>query len=147
MCIKPAFFARFCEALGLPDLPRDARFATFEARLANRDALVALLDPPMRSRTTARVARHPGGKVPIAPVLDLPRALDNPFFRRRGGVVTAPHPARPDLKLVASPIRLDGATLPARAAPGYGADTEAVLAEAGFAAAEIAALRARKVIG
>lgn len=147
MCIKPAFFARFCEALGLPDLPRDARFATFEARLANRDALVALLDPPMRARPTAEWLAILGGKVPIAPVLDLPRALDNPFFRRRGGVVTVSHPARPDLKLVANPIRLDGATLPARAGPGYGVDTAAVLAEAGFAAEEIAALRARKVIG
>ena len=147
MCIKPAFFVRFCNALGLPDLPRDPRFATFDDRLANRDALVALLDPPMRARTTAEWMGILGGQVPIAPVLDLARALDNPFFRDRGGVVNAPHPTRPDLKLVANPIRLDGATLPARAAPGYGADTDAVLAEAGFQPEDIAALRTQKVIG
>lgn len=147
MCIKPAFFARFCAALGQPELPRDPRFATFEDRLANRDALVALLDPPMRAEATAHWMATLGGQVPIAPVLDLPRALDNPFFRDRGGVVSAPHPERADLKLVASPIRLDGATLPARAAPGYGADTDRVLAEAGFSADDIAALRAQKVIG
>lgn len=147
MCIKPAFFARFCAALGQPDLPRDPRFATFEDRLANRDALVALLDPRMRAEATAHWMATLGGQVPIAPVLDLPRALDNPFFRDRGGVVSAPHPERADLKLVASPIRLDGATLPARAAPGYGADTDRVLAEAGFSADDIAGLRAQKVIG
>lgn len=147
MCIKPAFFARFCTALGLPDLPRDPRFASFDDRLANRDALVALLDPPMRTQTTAHWIATLGGQVPIAPVLDLARALDNPFFRDRGGVVTAAHPDRADLKLVANPIRLDGATLPARAAPRYGADTDAVLSAAGFSTEDIAALRAQKVIG
>ena len=53
---------------------------------------------------------------------------------------------RPDFALVANPIRLDGEVLPARAAPGYGADTGGVLAEAGYDAAEIAALRAAKVV-
>lgn len=147
MCIKPVFFARFCAALGLPELPHDPRFATFDDRLANRDALVALLDPPMRAHPTAHWMATLGGQVPIAPVLDLARALDNPFFRNRGGIVTVPHPERKDLKLVANPIRLDGDTLPARAAPGYGADTDAVLAEAGFSADDIATLRAQKVIG
>lgn len=147
MCIKPAFFVRFCAALSLPELPRDPRFSTLEDRLSNRDALIALVDPPMRAQPTAHWMATLGGQVPIAPVLDLVQALDNPFFRDRGGVVTAPHPERADLKLVVNPIRLDGATLPARAAPGYGADTDAVLAEAGFSADDIAALRGQKVIG
>jgi crotonobetainyl-CoA:carnitine CoA-transferase CaiB-like acyl-CoA transferase len=52
---------------------------------------------------------------------------------------------------VANPVRLDGAdgeaaTLARSAPPDLGADTDAVLAEAGFGPAEIAALRASGVV-
>ncbi|WP_237213619.1 CaiB/BaiF CoA transferase family protein [Falsiroseomonas oryziterrae] len=142
MCIKPAFWRRTCEALGLPDLPKDPRFRSFDDRLANRDALAAIVDPIMRSRTSAEWVAMLAGKVPVAPVLSLAEALDNPYLRNRGGVLNLPHPARPDLKVVASAIRLDGQRLQGRPGPGYGADTAAVLAEAGYTADEIAHLRA-----
>jgi crotonobetainyl-CoA:carnitine CoA-transferase CaiB-like acyl-CoA transferase len=142
MCIKPAFWHRFCDLAGLPALPDDPRFRGFDERLANRDALMALLDPVMRARRSADWVALLAGKVPVAPVLGLAEALDNPWFRARGGVLDLPHPARPDLKVLASPIRLNGARLPGRAGPGYGADTAAVLAEAGYTTDEIAQLRA-----
>src|SRR3954466_5287743 len=43
-------FARLCEAVGLPDLPADPRFATNEARVANVDALGEALEPVFRTR-------------------------------------------------------------------------------------------------
>ncbi|WP_137126071.1 CaiB/BaiF CoA-transferase family protein [Roseomonas sp. HF4] len=146
MCMKPAFWRRFCEAIGRPDLPVDARFLGYEDRLAQRDALMAEIDPAMRAHPNAHWVAALGGKVPVAPVLTLAEALDNPYFRGRGGAQATPHPARQDFALVANPIRLDGAVLPARAAPGYGADTEGVLAEAGYDAAAVAALRAAGVV-
>jgi crotonobetainyl-CoA:carnitine CoA-transferase CaiB-like acyl-CoA transferase len=51
------------------------------------------------------------------------------------------------VSVLSSPIRVDGARAAARAAPALGADTEAVLTEAGFSAAEMAGLRASGVIG
>jgi crotonobetainyl-CoA:carnitine CoA-transferase CaiB-like acyl-CoA transferase len=146
MCMKPSFWQRFCAAIGRPDLPADARFAGYRDRLANRDALMAEVDAAMRAKPNAHWIAALGGKVPVAPVLSLGEALDNPHFRQRGGAQVTPHPTRPDFMLVANPIRLDGEVLPARAAPGYGADTDDVLAEAGFDGAEIAALRAAKVV-
>jgi crotonobetainyl-CoA:carnitine CoA-transferase CaiB-like acyl-CoA transferase len=146
MCIKPGFWRKFCAIAGLPDLPADPRFKGFDARLANREALMAALDPVMRARTSAEWVAALAGQVPVAPVLGLGQALDNPYFRARGGVLDLPHPARPDLKVVANAIRLDGQRLPGRAGPGYGADSEAVLAEAGYTPAEIAQLRALGVI-
>ncbi len=142
MCVKPAFWRRFCEIAGLPDLPRDTRFRGFDERLANRDALMAIIDPVMRTRTSAEWVALLAGKVPVGPVLTLEEALDNPYLRERGGILDMPHPARPDLKVVSSAIRLDGQRLPARPGPGYGADSAAVLAEAGYSADEIAHLRA-----
>jgi crotonobetainyl-CoA:carnitine CoA-transferase CaiB-like acyl-CoA transferase len=142
MCIKPAFWRRTCEALGLPDLPKDPRFRSFDDRLANRDALVAILDAVLRTRPSAEWVALLAGKVPVAPVLSLAEALDNPYFRDRGGVLGLDHPARPDLKVVASAIRLDGARLKGRPGPGYGADSVAVLGAAGYTEEEIAHLRA-----
>jgi len=142
MCIKPAFWQRFCDAAGLPELPRDPRFRGFAGRQAHRDALAAILDPVMRTRSSADWVARLGGQVPVAPVLGLAQALDNPYFRARGGVLDLPHPARPDLKVVASPIRLDGQRLPGRAGPAHGADSATVLAAAGYTIEEIAQLRA-----
>ena len=140
MCIKPGFWRRYCETIGLPDLPKDPRFRGFDDRLANRDALVAILDPVMATRSSAEWVALLAGKVPVAPVLSLAEALDNPYLRDRGGVMTLDHPARPGLKVVASAIRSDGARLSGRPGPGYGADTGAVLAEAGYTEDEIAQL-------
>jgi len=142
MCIKPAFWRRFCEAAGLHGLLDDPRFADFEPRLAHREALMALLDPVLRSRTTAAWMALLAGKVPIAPVLSLAQAIDNPYFRAQGGVLDLPHPARPDLKVMASPIRLNGARLPGQAGPAYGADSAALLAAQGYSEDDIAHLRA-----
>jgi succinate--hydroxymethylglutarate CoA-transferase len=147
MCIKPSFWRRTCEALGLPELPHDPRFRGFEDRLANRDALVAIMDPIMRGKTSAEWVAALAGKVPVAPVLSLAEALDNPYLRARGGVLGLDHSARPDLKVVASAIRLDGERLKGRPGPAYGADTAAVLAEAGYTAEEIAQLRALGAVG
>ena len=142
MCIKPAFWRAFCSIAGLPHIPEDDRFRDFDERLANRDALMAELDPVMRTRTSRDWVSLLAGKVPVAPVLGLAEALDNPYFRARGGVLDLPHPARPDLKVLANAIRLDGRRLAGRAGPGHGADTDAVLAAAGYTDMEIAHLRA-----
>lgn len=142
MCIKPAFWMRFCEAASLPELLADPRFRGFEARLANREALMATLDPIMRARESAAWMALLAGRVPVAPVLSLAQALDNPYLRAEGGVLDLPHPARPDLKVMASPIRHNGARLAGRAGPAYGADTASVLAENGYTADDIAHLRA-----
>lgn len=141
MCIKPAFWTAFCRIAGLPHLPDDPRFLTYEDRMENRDALMAQLDPVMRARSSHEWVALLSGKVPVAPVLGLGEALDNPYFRSRGGVLDLPHPARPDLKVLANAIRLDGRRLTGRVGPAYGADSEAVLRDAGYSAAEIEHLR------
>jgi len=146
MCVLPKFWTAFCAGLDLPDLPAEPRFATPEARLANREALVAILDPVLRAHPTAHWMARLAGKVPVAPVLTLPEALDNPYLHATGGIQEFDHPAQPGFRTVASPIRLDGQRAAAHPAPALGADTDAVLHEAGFDAAAIAALRAKGVI-
>lgn len=147
MCVLPKFWQALCQALELPGLRDDPRFATPRDRYANRDALAAILDARFGTAPTAHWIALLGGRVPVAPVLTLPEALENPWLHQTGGVQGVDHPARPDLRMLSSPIRLDGVRPVARPGPALGADTAQVLAAAGLGADEIAALAARGVIG
>jgi crotonobetainyl-CoA:carnitine CoA-transferase CaiB-like acyl-CoA transferase len=51
-----------------------------------------------------------------------------------------------EVKVLANPVRSTVAARPSSPAPALGADTDAVLAEAGFDAGEIAALREAGVV-
>jgi crotonobetainyl-CoA:carnitine CoA-transferase CaiB-like acyl-CoA transferase len=146
MCVMPKFWVALCEALGLPELVEDRRFRGFPDRRANRDALAEILDRTFRRRRTGEWMSLLAGKVPAAPVLTFSEALDNPYFHESGGVLTVGHPHRSDLKLVASPMRLDGARPGSSAGAALGADTDAVLEEAGLDRSEIAALRAEGAV-
>ena len=86
----------------------DDRFRGFPDRFANRDALAEILDGEFRRATTGAWMQRLGGRVPAAPVLTLPQALDNPHFHATEGVLSLAHPQRPDLKMIAAPIRIDG---------------------------------------
>jgi crotonobetainyl-CoA:carnitine CoA-transferase CaiB-like acyl-CoA transferase len=143
MCMTEKFWQALLGELGRMDLASDARFATSDARRSNRDELTEVLDSEFVGRTTQQWLERLQGLLPAAPVYDLARALDNPYAAAIGMVRALPHPARPDFRVLANPIKLDGVRLPSRRAPGLGEHTDALLREAGYSDTEIAALRAR----
>ena len=147
MCVLPKFWAALCIALGLPNLASDPRFATAKARRENRDAITAILDQTLIQHPSAHWMALLAGKVPAAPVLTLPEALENPYFSGTGGIQTPGHPLLPAMRTLASPIRLDQTRPTARTAPALGADTANILTAAGYSAAELADLQARAIIG
>ena len=65
----------------------------------------------------------------MAPVYDLPDALDNPFVERVGMVQDVAHPTAGTLRMLSNPIKIDGER--AEGAPGsaLGADNDSVLGE------------------
>jgi crotonobetainyl-CoA:carnitine CoA-transferase CaiB-like acyl-CoA transferase len=63
-----------------------------------------------------------GGRIPIAPVLGLAEALENPYVQRQGLLQATPHPQAPGFRLLANPIKLDGQRLPGRVCSALGAD-------------------------
>ena len=142
MCMTEKFWQALLGALGRADLGSDARFATATARHTHRDALTPLLDAEFRRQTTSDWLGRLQGLLPAAPVNDLAQALDNPFLQTLGMIRSVPHPARADFRALANPIKLDGERLPAQSAAALGADTEALLREAGYDTAGLAALKA-----
>jgi crotonobetainyl-CoA:carnitine CoA-transferase CaiB-like acyl-CoA transferase len=147
MCMTDKFWQALAGALDRADLAADPRFADAGSRRTNREALTPILDAVFERETTAHWLARLQGLLPAAPVHDLPQALDNPYAHAIGMVRALPHPARPDFRGLANPIKLDGARLPSRRGPALGEHTDEVLREAGFAPEEIAALRASGAAG
>ena len=146
MCQLPKFWDILVEKLGRDDLGSDPRFAGNAARRTNRAELTALLDEEFARRPMAYWQDLLAGEVPVAPVYGLGAALDNPWLETIGMRDSVDHPDRPDMKVLASPIRLDGNRLPNRAAPLLGADSDAILDDLGYGTEEIADLRARGIV-
>jgi crotonobetainyl-CoA:carnitine CoA-transferase CaiB-like acyl-CoA transferase len=139
--LEPRFFAAFCEAVGRPELAG----RQLDGGGGPRAELAAIFAGRTRDEWAAFAAAH---DVCLAPVLegDEPRA--DPHLVARRAVVEVPTPWEGRaLPGVATPVRLEGAEPPLRAAPRLGEHGEAVLREHGFSAAEIAALRASGALG
>jgi crotonobetainyl-CoA:carnitine CoA-transferase CaiB-like acyl-CoA transferase len=128
-------------AIERPKLIDDPRFASIPARTANIDALYTILGERMQSRGTAEWRqRLDAADVPNGVVNDMAAVVarglaDGGFFHRyehptEGPCVTMPYP----VDFSVSPA---GFHLPP---PRLGEHTEAVLAELGYSAAEIAAI-------
>ena len=145
MCNKEKFWPELCRCIGRPEWSARAEYRDFAARLANRAMLTEELDAALSARTTAEWIEIFGGRVPAAPVHDLQAALENPFATQRGRLRTVDHPTGA-MRLLAPSVTCAGEELPCKAAPAMGADTDAILAELGFAAGEVADLRAAGVV-
>jgi crotonobetainyl-CoA:carnitine CoA-transferase CaiB-like acyl-CoA transferase len=146
MCNKEKFWGLLCEKLGAPELGRDPRYARFPDRLRARDELTGILDGLLSRRSTAEWLEAFGGAIPAAPILDVAQALENPFVRQRGMIETLRTEAGAAVTVLANPVRSSLPAKPSNPAPALGADSDAVLAEAGFTPAEIAGLRAQGVV-
>lgn len=146
MAQLPKFWTALLERIGRPELASDPRFATPPERLANRAALTSTLEAIFCEQPTRHWIELLAGHVPVAPVLSLGEALDNPFLKEIQAIDTIEHPDRAALRVLACPIRLDGQRPASHAAPLLGADSEAVLTEAGLSASEIIELKAQGIV-
>jgi crotonobetainyl-CoA:carnitine CoA-transferase CaiB-like acyl-CoA transferase len=140
MCMTEKFWAELVRALDAPALAQDDRFRTMNERKTHREALTETLDALLQERTTAQWMNVFQSRLPAAPVYDLAEALDNPYLKATGMVRNTPHPRREDFRTLASPVKIDGRRPDARVCSPLGADTQALLREAGLSDEEIAAL-------
>lgn len=146
MAQLPKFWSILVDAIGCGDLKDDPRFRTPADRLANRDTLTQVLDAVFETQPTQHWVDLLAGKVPVAPVHDLASAMDNPYLEQTGMMQTVQHPDREALRVLASPIRVDGERLPSRAGPLLGADNDDVLASIGLTGGEIETLKRDGII-
>ncbi|NGM37052.1 CoA transferase [Methylobacterium sp. DB0501] len=129
-CMMDKFWDALVAGLGRPDLAADPRFSSAGARRDNRDALTAALDDVFSTRPTQAWLEILSGRLPVAPVHDVAQALANPFVAEAGMIARIDHPARPGLRVLANPLKIDGVRpVPAACSP-LGADTHDILGTA-----------------
>jgi crotonobetainyl-CoA:carnitine CoA-transferase CaiB-like acyl-CoA transferase len=126
MCMTARFWDALVDEVGVPAL-RDPRFADAALRREHKAALIELLDAEFARRSTAAWMTALAGKLPIAPVLDLPQALANPYVQAVDMVQALPHPTDPAFRVLANPIRIDGLRLPGQGCSALGADNGCLL--------------------
>jgi crotonobetainyl-CoA:carnitine CoA-transferase CaiB-like acyl-CoA transferase len=106
-------FARLCEAVGLPELAGDPRFATNEARVANVDALGDRLEAVFRARPADHwVSALGAAGVPVGPINRVDEA-----FALAAELGLEPTEDHAGLPLIRPPLRLDGERPPIRRPP------------------------------
>jgi len=128
MCMLEKFWRTLIAGLGNPAWASEPRFADFAARRENRDALTELIEQSLTTQTSAYWLQQFSGRIPIAPVLDIAQALDNPYVEKVQMLQSIEHPSGTQ-RLLRNPIKLDGQRLSGRACPPLNADAEQLLGE------------------
>lgn len=132
-------FARLCHELGLPDLPSDPRYRHNAERVANRGSLHDLLQARFLARPATEwhdVLR--ARSIPCTPVRTVSDFVEDEHLAALGMLVSLPHPDVADLRVVGTPLNLDGARPgPRRPPPRLGEHTRQVLEEVGYSGDQI----------
>ncbi len=133
-CGNDKQFERFAEAVGVPELAEDPRFATNAARVERRPELIVILERALSAQNGAHWMRVlTAADVPCGPIQTVDAALAHPQLAARGMRPTVAHPTLGELDAVGCAVRFDGApSFKARPAPLLGQHTDEVLAELGL---------------
>jgi crotonobetainyl-CoA:carnitine CoA-transferase CaiB-like acyl-CoA transferase len=148
-CGNDAQYVRLCEAVERPDLAVHELFHTNNVRVANRDVLTETFDAIFRTDTKAFwLERLEAFGIPSGPINDIAQVFADPQIRHRRMAVDAPHPLKPDMRVLASPLRFSETPIERYTAPPMlGEHTFEVLGKAlGLERETLEALRAEKVI-
>jgi formyl-CoA transferase len=114
---NPRLWSRFCGAIGAGALEHDPRFATNDARLANRPALNDAIGAVFATETVeSLIERLSAAGVPCGRVKTIEDVLRDPQLAARGMLLEMPTAEGP-VKVPGNPVRLSDAAVRAPSAP------------------------------
>jgi len=146
--MNPDQWERFCHALGDPELAGDPRFATNDARVANRDEFRARVEARLATATTEEwVRRLEKATIACGPIYEFDEVFADAQVQHLGLVTEMEQPGYGRIRMLGFPVR--GSEIDARVrrpAPALGEHTAEILGELGIERREIDALAASGVI-
>jgi CoA:oxalate CoA-transferase len=143
----PALWDRFVAALGLEHLNQDARFSTREKRTANASDLHKIIAEIFQTKDSdAWVELLLRAGVPVSPVNNVGRMIDDEQIVARKMIVQQEHPKAGKLRVVGIPVKLSDTPGEVRTpAPLLGEHTSEIITQLGHGD-QIEALRRAAVI-
>jgi len=133
--------------IGREEWLTDPRYATPKARLPHLKDIFDQIEAWTKTKTKFEAMdilnEH---DIPCGPILSMKEIADEPSLRATGTIVEVDHPTRGKYLTVGNPIKMSDSPSDVKRSPLLGEHTDEVLAELGYGADQIAALRTDKVI-
>ena len=136
-----------CRVIGKEEWLKDPDFATPDARLPRLKEVFAAVEAWTVTKTKYEAMtllnEH---DIPCGPILSMEELMNEPSLRATGTIVEVDHPARGKYLTVGNPIKLSASVTEVTRSPLLGEHTDEVLLELGYGTADLANLRANRVI-
>jgi len=140
-------WAEICKVIGKEEWITHPDYATPNARLPRLKHVFDTIERWTMTKTKFEAMEEFNKHdIPCGPILSMEELAAEPSLRATGTVVEVDHPKRGKYLSVGNPIKLSDSPTEVKRSPLLGEHTEEVLSELGLSGAEIAGLRAEKVI-
>ena len=140
-------WAPICRVIGREEWITDPDDATPRARLPRLMSIFATVEEWTKTMTKFEAMDILNKfDIPCGPILSMKEIAEEPSLRATGTVVEVDHPVRGKYLTVGNPIKMSDSSTEVTRSPLLGEHTEEVLAQLGYSADKIAALREDRVI-
>jgi formyl-CoA transferase len=144
---QAAVWPAICKVIGEPDWIEDEAFATPQARLLHLKPIFRRIEQWTMTKDKFEAMDILNKlDIPCGPVLSMKEIAYEPSLRATGTVVEVDHPERGKYLTVGNPIKLSDSPTDVTRSPLLGEHTDEVLAQLGFDASQVAALRAEGAV-
>jgi len=145
--VQAPVWKKICQVIGKDHWIEEPNYATADARLPRlKDIFRAIEEWTSTLTKFEAMTLLNEHDIPCGPILSMEELANEPSLRATGTIVEVNHPTRGKHLTVGNPIKLSDSPTDVTCAPLLGEHTDEVLAELGYAAADVDSLRANKVI-
>jgi formyl-CoA transferase len=140
-------WAKICKIIGQEDWITDPLYATPPARLPHLKDIFARIEQWTMTKTKFEAMDILNQEdIPCGPILSMKEIAEDEGLRATGTVVEVDHPTRGKYLSVGNPIKMSDSPTEVTRSPLLGEHTDEVLAQLGYGADAVSALRASRVI-
>ncbi|EEA00682.1 formyl-CoA transferase [Burkholderia sp. H160] len=135
-------WAKICNVIGKEEWATHPDYATAPARLPRLKEIFAEIERWTMTKTKFEAMQILNEHdIPCGPILSMKEIAEEPSLRKTGTIVEVDHPKRGKYLTVGNPIKLSDSPTDVKRSPLLGEHTDEVMAELGYSAEQITALR------